>query len=355
MNTDFDWDFVLDKIQEEKCVLVLGPELYTDEQGETYHRQLINHLTPQNNPNIYRHYEVDDFFLFDDQFKRTLTCHQIKRFYQNKEPGPLLKKLSEIPFHVLLTVTPDKLLHKAFDHNDFAFQYGYYKKNKDPQLIRKPTRKLPLIYHVFGCIENEESMILSYNDLYDYFKSIFAFKSMPDQLKFQLNEIRNIIFLGVPFDKWYMQLLLRELNIHRQEFAFTRFAANQSMSKELKSFCFDQFRINFIQKNISEFVDKLYEKASEQGILRQVGDERITEIEKIKHLIAEGELEQAIDLSIDYTMGSSLNDLALKLLGTYRKFQKRVRNGILYEEQKQVQESRIIAEIIELTNAATKM
>jgi hypothetical protein len=220
-----EWDFFIDKIIEEKCVLVLGPDVFLRPDGQSQHSALMTDLDVNNNPLVRRYYDDDDFFLFDELHKRTLICHKIKRFYNEQEPLEDLMKLSEIPFHIILTVTPDKILHKAFDKNNFSYQTGFYKKNREPQPIKSPTRSLPLIYNLFGSIDNEESLILTHNDLYDYFKSIFSHKSMPDKLKSQLSEIKNIIFLGVPFDKWYMQLLLRELDIHQYNYGFTRFAA----------------------------------------------------------------------------------------------------------------------------------
>ena len=347
-----NWEFIIDKIQEEKCIFVLGPEVFRTQNGSTLHQEMIESLDIPNNENIYRHYASEDFFLFEGSYHRTLICHHIKRFYRAASTNTTIRKIAQIPVHVFLTVTPDQVLHRAFTELQLSFQSGYYKKNKDPQAILTPNAKNPLIYNVFGCVENEESMVLSHNDLYDYFKSIFARKSMPDKLKHSLKEVHNIIFLGIAFDKWYMQLLLRELGIHKQEFAFTRFAANQLISKEVKTFCFEQFKINFISSEIDEFIHELHHRCGNLGLLRTKGETYVPMKDRIKNFVAKGNLDKAVELLEELAEDSPNKHLAIQLAGRYRKFKTRVSQGILYQEQKDVQESQLVHDLLELATSA---
>ncbi len=357
---NLNWDFILDMIQEEKCLLVLGPEAFTGEDGVSYHDQLIKRLDTSNNKNIQRFYKGDDFFLFDDLSKQTLVCHDIKTFYSTAKPNETLKLLAQIPFHVLLTVTPDKLLNQAFDAQGFPYQFGHYKKNKEPLTIKSPSKQNPLIYNLFGCLDSEESLILTHNDLYDYFKSIFSLKSMPQLLKDQLRNIRNILFLGVPFDKWFMQLLLRELEIHNAGFAFIRFAANQSLPGDIETFCTEQFNINFIfdkkledkpvdkndHKTIAQFISDLHEQCKKRGIIRQQGGVERSVAEQIRHCVANAELENALNLLEDCTMDTELQDDVTMLAGRYRNFMRRASGNLLREQEKGVQEAEITEAII---------
>lgn len=350
-----NWEFILDKLREEQCLLVLGPEVYRAANGGSLREDLIRQLSLPNNENIQKYYEEDDFFLFDDPYKRTLACHQIKGFYRTAEPGETIRQIAQLPFHAILTITPDKVLPTAFEQLNFNFQFGHYKKNIDPQPIKPPSIGMPLIYNVFGCIDNEESMVLTHNDLYDYFKSIFARKSMPDRLNVLLQEVKNIIFLGVPFEKWYFQLLLRELGIHQQQYEFTRFAANQSLTDELRTFCYDQFKINFIANNIDGFIQELFERCRQEGLLRQEGPAPTSELDKVKKLVAKGEMDEAIDLLMDLTDGSTLEDDVAHLAGRYRKYKKRAIKGVLYQEEKTVQEAQLIEAILEIASEAEAM
>lgn len=347
-----NWEFIIDKLNAGQCLLVIGPEAYRGTDGSILHDELIRQLALPANENIQKYYEEDGFFLFDDPYKRTLACHEIKAFYRSVQPTDILLQIAQIPFHVILTVTPDKVLPAAFEQLNFNFQFGHYKKNKDPQPIKTPTAALPLVYNVFGCIDNEESMVLTHNDLYDYFKSIFARNSMPGRLNLVLQEVKNIIFLGVPFEKWYFQLLLRELGIHQQQYQFTRFAASQSATNELRTFCYEQFKINFIANNIGGFIQELFNRCRQEGLLRQEGAAPTSELDKVKKLVASGEMEEAIDLLMEYTDGTALEDDVAHLAGRYRKFKKRAMKGVLYQEEKTVQEAQLIEAILEITSEA---
>jgi hypothetical protein len=349
------WDFIADKIRHEQCVLVLGPEVYAHAgNGTSTKEALLKHLDIDNNPNIHQYYPEDEFFLFDESYKRTLVCHQIKSFYDGLKPNDDLLKLAQIPFHIYLTITPDRLLQQAFDEQSFNYQSGFYKRNKEPQLIKSPSRKDPLVYNVFGSVQSEESIILSHDDLFDYFKSIFAQQSMPEKLKLQLQDVKNFIFLGLPFDRWYMHLLLRELEIHNKRYEFTRFAASQSVTSELSTFCLDQFQIQFISKNIQEFIQELHQQFGEAE-LRQPETDAGGGIGRAKNFLAQGELEKAIEELEDLLEGTDLQDDILQIAGRFSKYQRRVMRGLLSSEDQSLQENNLSNDLLTLIGEAQKL
>ena len=348
--TKINWSFILDKIEEEKCILVLGPEAYHHDQTRSLQAMLLDQLDIPNNPNIHKYYPDDEFFLFDDAGGQTITCHQIKQFYDSQPPPALLEKIVQIPFHVILTVTADRLLLKSFDDFQLSYQADHYRRRPNPQIMSTPNRRRPLIYNLFGSIAEEESMVLTYDDLFDYFSSVFAKKSMPDKLKMELNGAKNFIFLGVPFDRWYMQLLLRLLQINRQQFAFKRYAANQSLTDEMQTFCVEQFKIDFVNKRIQEFVDQLYQQSKERGILREVDGSSGKLMDRIREMVAEDQLEEAI-LELKEMMEKQnhelLNDV-LAISSLFRRFKRKVRAGSLSPGQENTRFSQITESLLDL-------
>ena len=352
-----DWDYLLDKIRDEECLLILGPEAFVDASGETTQARLLRTLDPANNPHIRRYYPGEDFFLFDHKSHRTQFCHQIKRFYRAERPGEMISLLSDIPFHIYLTVTPDLLLPEIFREKNFNFQHGFYKKNTDPQSIRQPSAENPLIYNLVGCIENEESLVLSHDDLYDYFKSIFKRQSMPAELKDELAEIRNILFVGVPFDKWHLQILLRELDIHNQQYSFTRFAANQAVTDDICTFCFEQFQIQFVDKDVDYFVRELHRRvAADKSISIRVSAGPKSDISVlVRRFIANGETELALEHLANYLEGSELQDEVDKINGRFGRFKKRRIAGVLSADEITLEENRINADILELLKKASQV
>lgn len=347
----FNWDITIDSIEEGKTVLVLGADVYADMNEGTLHDQMRNFLLKEKVP-IQKYYKQDGFFLFEQPHLRTFACHQIKEFYKTVLPNDTLQKIVHIPFHIILTITPDKLIHRAFSENHFKFQYGFYKKDTDPQNIQPPERDFPLVYNAFGSLDNEESIILTHDDLYHYFKSIFSRSSMPEQVKTALQEIKNIIFLGVSFDKWYMHLLLREFGVHNKK-DILRFAANQSVSNKIRTFCFQQFKIEFIEHNVDDFIDELYVRFQQKGLLRQkvietVGDK----IEQMKQLVSIGNVEHAIEILREFAEGTDLADEAVGISSRYRRYKRKVTQNVLDESQKEIEINRITTNLLELINEA---
>jgi hypothetical protein len=354
-STPIQWDFITDKIRREQCVLVAGPELFKG-AANTDHGQgsLLAHLDVSNNPHVYRYYADDDFFLFDDPYKRTLLCHQIKSYYDGLSPQSSVNLLAQIPFHIFLLVAPHQLLQRSFDHQSFAYQSGYYVPNEEPNIIKVPSRKNPLIYNAFGSVESEESILLTHDDLFNYFKSVFAQRSMPEQLKIQLRNIKTFIFLGVPFDKWYMQLLMRELDIHNRKHEFTRFAAGQAAGDEIETLCLDQFRMHYISHDIPGFIKELHSRFTAEE-LRQASAEGVSRLGDVRELIGEGDLDAAVDLMVELTEDTALEDDLLQLAGRVRKFKKRVNRGILSQEDQRLQDNQLTNTLIELIEEAKKI
>lgn len=350
-----DWKAIIGKIRKEKCILILGPGAYFSKSGALLHQLLLDEIDVPNNSRILKYYEDDNFFLFNKGGGRAFTCERIEEFYSNQLPDDSINKLVQIPFHVILSVTPDKLLPIAFEEQGFSFQFDHYKKMHEPSAIEMPSKELPLIYNLFGCVEEEESLILTHNDLYDYFKSIFARKSLPGKLKnaLQRKEINTFLFLGIPFDKWYMQLILRELEIHKMHDQFIRYAANTTLSQEVKTFASEQFTIQFIDKNIKDFIDALFIHCQDLGFLREKG--KGSKKEQLQELISEGKVGLAIEQFNKLMKGTELEAEAIGLSGRFRRLKRKKHSGVLDTREIPVYENQIAEDLLELIYEANNL
>lgn len=336
----FDLDDIYDSIVEDKCVLVLGPNFYADTRG-THQARLLDFFNKKNVA-YQRYYEEEGFFLFNEVHERTFAWRKIKKFYKDIQPNEQLHKIAQIPFHIYLTVTPDKLLNQAFvDLNYQTPQIAHYKKNTNPQEITAPTANNPLIYNAFGILDDNESIILTHDDLYDYFKSIFSRRSMPEKVRTTLNDAANIIFLGVPFQKWYMHLLLREFGAHENK-KIIRFAADQATSDEIRTFCYQQFKIHFIEHDITDFVSMLYRKFKEENELRNNSTTPDRASDEMKKRIGEGKLREAIEMLKKHTAGTDLNNEIIATESRWNKYKEAERNTLLNPSELKVERAQIV-------------
>lgn len=218
-----------------------------------------------------------------------------------------------------------------------------------------PTQQQPLVYKILGSIEKPESLVLTHDDLFDYLESIFHAQSMSNKLKDHIvNEAQSIIFLGIPFDRWYMQLLLRVLHLHKDE-EFMRFAATQELAAEVQTLCFDQFKINFVPNNIESFIHEIYTLCQQRGKLRAIGVAQPSILQNLRDMISEDELGHVFEKFTAWLeeiggRGKDLLDDATLLASRYKRLTKKINQGIVSGEEANLETNKIRVSLLELIN-----
>ncbi len=303
--SNIDWEDVLDTLKAQKCILFLGSGAYQAPGGGNIEQALINWLDANNPNHQYIHlYNPDGFFLFrKNKYKRKIIA-RTKDFYNQTFPETSEKfsQLAQIPFTILLSLTPDNILTRTFDTCGFEYHSDFYFRNrKVSENFEKPSKQKPLIYNLLGNIEEPESLILTHSDFFDHLGSIFHFP-MNEDLKQELESAERYIFLGLPYEKWYFQLLLRWLSIESDKLKeIERLAIREFEEPHLHKLYKTEFKIEFIPTDIDGFIDKLYEKCGEAGILKPSPDPDPLEKsynqispDRIKELIAEANTKDAM-------------------------------------------------------------
>ena len=84
--SSIDWDFTLDTIIGGRCILFLGPELYTSADGKKVEDALLDFLQYPENGDILNYYPSEGLFLFKNKGAQTKTYYKIKNFFQQSFP-----------------------------------------------------------------------------------------------------------------------------------------------------------------------------------------------------------------------------------------------------------------------------
>jgi len=191
----------------------------------------------------------------------------IQEFYKRLTPSGLHAKIAEIPFHLIISVSPDHLLKNVFDDNKLDHQFGFYNKEQNTATVQRPTKGRPLLYNLFGDIETDSSLIFTYEDLFNYLIPSAGKFELPMELQQELQKARLVLFIGFKFEKWYFKLLLRLLNLHQDKLNNAA-QLKKSSPPLLKNFYAEQFKIDFLQYNESDIIDNIYNKCKEKNLLR---------------------------------------------------------------------------------------
>lgn len=351
MLKDQDWGFILDTIKNEKCVLLLGPEICFTPESEPFEKAMLEHLDLENNENILTYYPNDSLFLFKDGIAKTRSYYKIKDFYKKGFKDNVYTTLAQIPFHLVISTNPDLNLLQIFEASNTPCAFAYYDKTANPDDVSMPTRNMPLIYNLFGSIEKEESMILTHNDLFDFLLAVLGSRNLPTELKNALLGADNYLFLGFKFDKWYVQLLLRLLNLHKENFKFARFASNKDLRPETRMMVSDQFKIEFVEDQIEQFVQQLFTVCEKGGIIRDLEETMVSVSELVEKYLEDDQLDKAFTAMKDFLENKSeeelVDDVTL-LMGRHKRLVRKQNQGIIDEKDSGIEYNKIKVALLDL-------
>ncbi len=363
-----DWEDVIYTLKEGRCMLFLGPGAYTAPGGGNLKKGLINYLKADDPGHPYiRQHNADGFFLFrQNRFQRRVSA-SIRDFYNQDFPETdvLFSKLAQIPFPIVFLTNPDNLLTRTYDNLGLDYQWDFYFRNrKATEKFEAPSGKTPLIYNLLGNIEEPESLVLTHQDFFDYLESAFKSKSMSPELRDELEGVERFIFLGLPYDKWYFQLVLRVLALHSDKFKEVQGLASQEFEDPRLGTLYQQdFRMVFIPVNPHHFVDVLYEKCGDKGILKAVTDQSPVDEsasldpDHLRELIgnvetgkALAELKQYLDAKRPRSL-ELINELVV-LRNRYNLLLQRERKGTIYQQDLTVENNQVVETLLELIEKA---
>ena len=170
-----NWNLLLKRIQRGKAVLLLGPEVIMSQHPDKLplKQTLQNHIKEKLEDSLdeddlkrIEYYSEDGFFFLEDSYRlEVVEC--ILEFYEAQQPSELYQQLAQLPFHLVLSLSPDKLLGQACEQLDLPYHFHFYdKKNynstQDEAILNfKPSLDNRLIYNLFSSVDNEDSLILS--------------------------------------------------------------------------------------------------------------------------------------------------------------------------------------------------
>jgi hypothetical protein len=293
------WDEFLRSIEEEKCVICVGPGIYT-ENGVSLEKQLFEHLKPFERTLKIQVYE-DGWLQYDPSNYNMVTFrYQLKQFFNKPFPTAdrIFEKLAQIPFHLYVSVTFDRKLDTAFQGYDHHFDF--YDKNHpvDEKTTEEPIKECPLVYNMFGDLEKVESLVLTQDEHYKFLKSIFREQSMSSKYRSALESADHFIFLGIPFEKWYMQLFLRILGQHQNKDK-QKYAPDNVTLEELQRICEEQFNITFINSDIEGFVTRLFKKFRPDQLRKKSSRPQEFPAADIESMIRDARIDEAFEIFLD--------------------------------------------------------
>jgi hypothetical protein len=231
-----DWRVLLKSIRQRKCILLLGPGVTVDPtnpQTDSLPVQLAQGLAAE----LRNAGKRDEILGFGDltHVAQTYAREMRKRraglelavedFYTpyRDQTTQLHLDLATLPFTLCISTTPERFLLNAFNEMpDKKPIYDFYHFQPDPKRSQWPQsvapsatspEKHPLIYDLYGSLDETDSLVLTETDLLDFLVSVAGkTPALHPYVASQFGDPTvSFLFLGFGFRHWYIRILLHAL------------------------------------------------------------------------------------------------------------------------------------------------
>jgi TIR domain/SIR2-like domain len=263
---------IISDIKKESCVLIVGPDIIDFGEKTFFEVMCDEFLTNDQYKDLIcvapqYIFVNDDLMQLQPNARETTILRIMEKFYQKQkrfeEP---LHKISQIPFHLIISLLPDDRLRNVFKEQNLPFSYGYYPKEEAPVNVDKPTRENPLIYNLLGDF-NEGDVIITFDHLFSFLTGIMGKREMPRSIQEALKKARTFVFLGVHFEKWYVQLLLRIITSKDRKEKYTIL---KNENDDTCTFIAKRLELDFLSADPLNFLNDLFNECKTQNLLKTV-------------------------------------------------------------------------------------
>ncbi len=249
------WPSMIRSIKRGQCTPILGSGLMEPILGasrdiaqrwaETYHYPMAPHER-ESLPQVAQYLAINQDRAFPYDELGEYLRGEIKRRYLNELPPELLdgranldqlmkavaekrwsnniqdgyKALAQLPLPIFINTTPDDILVSALraagkDPQVVLCPWNEYVEqcetiyDREPDYIPSPER--PLVYHLFGKLDEPDSVVLTEDDYFDFLIGVTSNKELiPPVVRRALTD-SALLFLGFQMDEWNFRVLFRSI------------------------------------------------------------------------------------------------------------------------------------------------
>jgi len=234
---DRNWNALTYAIYRQKCILLLGPDASLESSGPGQLTEesedlrpcteiLANELAKDTGEDLSKwNIDVNDlaqvsqYYLVNNSPMEL--AEKVMAFYAEREEktSQIHKNLALLPFYLTITSTFDNMFLNALkelpDPKKKPLVDFHHFKGPKRDYLEMGTVDSPLIYQLYGSLQNPDSLIVTENDFLDLLvRAASGVAPIPENILSELtNEDKCLLFLGFGFRNWYLRVLLHVLKI----------------------------------------------------------------------------------------------------------------------------------------------
>jgi hypothetical protein len=235
-----------------KLARVLADQLVPPHEAmREHHLAHVAQIYQRENDRVSLELEVEDFYR--SYAGRTTDVH---------------RRLAALPISLCIDLTPAGLMSKAYDEAGKNPVRDFYGSDKGQAIsLIEFTPRRPLVYELFGSLDDSASLLLTENDLLDFLVNVAKnTPSLPKDLTSRFSDPKtSFLFLGFGFQHWYLRILLhvlkadgdrKNLSLALEDAAFFE----HPEQPQTALFYSEQHRIQFRHASWQAFADELSQR-----------------------------------------------------------------------------------------------
>ena len=286
--TNDQWNDICDAIQQNECVLLLGPNAATY-NGEPLSQLLAKRMARS----LQREYGVAPtdcpakLFELVKMYQskcgdRTNALEKIGRmfrsFYEEFVPMdiPIYRLLAELPLRYIINTSPDDLAAQALVQKDRVphfFFYHFFKPEHNSTANAKAVDldqvidiDRPLLYNLTGHYSQPDSLVLTDDDRLQFVEKVLQTDKggLPPNLAFyytnkpRFRMRKTYLFVGFDFNEWHLRLLMHLLRRSQEHLPQTFTLQNaDDLHSEIRFFYDNSFNMVFAGNQSESFLAEL--------------------------------------------------------------------------------------------------
>lgn len=272
-----NWQTLIQAIQEDDCILILGPDVATQELDgqrriltEILAEELVDEIEGGEGKKIDTSDLAQVTQYYCKQKGRISLKATVSDFYQRRENlcSNFHRIIAALPFYFVVVTSYDNMLMNALKEKEKKpVVERYHFKGKNPGLVTMGSKETPLIFNLYGSVSEPASLVLTENDLLDFLVELMSNKRpMPRNVLSELqSEDKCLLFLGIGFRHWYQRILLHVLQTRKKgnpSFAMEQFTSlyNDQLRQTVFFFQRSDYNVHIFDQDFDDFAAELKEK-----------------------------------------------------------------------------------------------
>lgn len=224
--TDTDWNLVVDRIRQRRCVAFLGSAAsleFNNEAGLPSAGQLSHELAIACD---YPGADPYDFLRVAQYFEGANDRYALRTYLQSRldprdpvndvplrqiQPTMVHRLIASLPFEYVLTTNFDTLMEDAFRSAGKTPHMDYYQCFGVPRALPVASVNKPIVYKLHGTIEDWETLIATEHDVVEFMSCVFLQRPpLPDVAR-GLFRTHSFLFIGYGLRDWNVRVLLQAI------------------------------------------------------------------------------------------------------------------------------------------------